>query len=428
MINSNTIIVKNDHLESGQKQQNSTAFLGIKGKNCATQEIRGLQAIQRQQIVDIETGEIINLVDKGKGLKLERTAQEYRALRFAMKAVVNRLFPHSETSKCCRARIPDKKVKILKDKVYQKAFYAGLRKCCSVWLCPVCAAKIAERRAAELQACIDQAKVLGWFVYLLTATTPHGIGDDLKIVLDRLLKAWHSVNRNRSGQFVKDILQIEGTIRALEVTHGDKNGFHPHLHVLVFSRLNLTPNALTTLYRPLWQDCCVKAGLPRPDDYHGLNVQSAEMAAAYVAKGMWGMPQEMTKGYQKTSKSEKGMTPWGFLMQVVENGSKRFERLFYVYAEAFKGKKQLSPSMGLYEKLGVKELSNEELTAIEEESASVLSEITDDQWRSVLFTKSEAPLLDLAERDPSQIKTFLEMLVCNYYKQAKKGNLQGVQA
>jgi len=255
---------------------------------------------------------------------------------------------------------------------------------------------------------------------LLTVTTPHGVGDDLKTVLNKLIKAWNSINRSRAGQSVKSQLKIEGTIRAAEVTHGDMNGFHPHFHVLVFTSLNMGSEVLEYFYRPLWQDCCVKAGLPRPSDQHGLRVHSAEKAAAYVAKGLWGLPQEMTKGHQKTAKSEKGMTPWGFLMEVLKTGSKRFERLFFIYAEAFKGKKQLTPSLGLYEKLGVLDLSDEELTAIEEESASVLSELTDDQWRAVLTARCESSLLDLAERDPTQIQTFLKMLQENYYKKLKE--------
>jgi len=399
-----------------------SALLGIKARNSASQETRGLQPFTTSQVVNEETGEITHFIDKGFGLKPVRSAQEYRADRFAMKSVVNRLFPQSSTAKCCRAKIPDSKVTILKDKVYQKAFYSGLRKCCSVWLCPICAAKIAERRSAFLQTCIDLATAKGWHVFLLTATTPHGIGDDLKIVLDKLIKAWNSINSNRPGKMVKATLQIEGTIRATEVTHGDKNGFHPHFHVLVFTSKSMSPDVLEYFYRPLWQDCCVKAGLPRPSDEHGLRVHSAEKAAAYVAKGMWGLPQEMTKGHQKTAKSEKGMTPWGFLMEVLQTGSKRFESLFFIYAQAFKGKKQLTPSTGLYKKLGVIDLSDEELTAIEEESAHSLAQLTDNQWRSVLAARCESSLLDLAERDSSQIPIFLSMLEQNYLKQWHERN------
>ena len=403
---------------NAQKDPISGVYLGIKGSNPASHERRGLQTIETNleihEFVDQETGEISSLVDKGQGLKPYRSPQECRADRFAMKSVVNRIFPHSETAKCCRAKIPSEKIKILKDKAHQKAFYSGLRKCCSVWLCPVCAAKIAERRSIFLQTCIDIALAKGWQVYLLTATTPHGIGDELKTVLNRLLKAWNSVNGNRPGKVVKETIQLEGTIRALEVTHGDNNGFHPHIHVLLFISSNYGPNYIESLFRPLWQDCCVKAGLPRPSDEHGLTVRDAQEAAKYVAKGLWGLPQEMTKGHQKTAKSEKGMTPWGFLMEVLQTGSKRFERLFFIYAEAFKGKKQLTISRGLCEKLGENNLSDQELTAIEEESALVLSELTDDQWRAVLFAKCESQLLDIAERDATQVTQFLNQLKANY--------------
>lgn len=406
--------------ERSEKVVFSGPFLGIKARNSASQETRGLQSFPTFQFVDEETGEITNLVDKGKGLKPVRSVQEYRADRFAMKAVVNRLFPHSSTAKCCRAKIPAKKVKVLKDKVHQKAFYAGLRKCSSVWICPICAAKIAERRSVFLQTCIDLATAKGWCVFLLTATTPHGVGDDLKTVLNKLIQSWNSINNNRPGKVVKATLQIEGTIRASEVTHGDINGFHPHFHVLVFTSKRMGPEVLEYFYRPLWQDCCVKAGLPCPSDEYGLRVHSADKAAAYVAKGLWGLPQEMTKGHQKTVKSDKGMTPWGFLMEVLQTGSKRFESLFFIYAEAFKGKKQLTPSIGLYKKLGVFDLSDQELTAIEEESALSLAELTDNQWRAVMVARCESSLLDLAERDPSQIQIFLNMLEINYFKQSKE--------
>jgi len=117
--------------------------------------------------------------------------------------------------------------------------------------------------------------------------------------------------------------------------------------------------------------------------------------------------------------SEKGKTPWGLLMEVLKTSSKRFESLFFIYAQAFKGKKQLTPSSGLYEKLGVFDLTDEELTAIEEESALSLAQLTDNQWRAVMVARCESSLLDLAERDPSQIQTFLKLLEINYFKQLK---------
>ena len=114
-----------------------------------------------------------------------------------------------------------------------KAFYTGLQICASVWACPVCAAKISERRRAELVAALAVARSMGMQVYLLTLTVPHGLGDDLKALLEQIHKAYSKTSSGRAGQNIRKLLGLRGTVRALETTYG-VNGFHPHLHILLF--------------------------------------------------------------------------------------------------------------------------------------------------------------------------------------------------
>ena len=52
------------------------------------------------------------------------------------------------------------------------AHYSGLQTCGSVWSCPICAAKITERRRLEVQDAINQHRQAGGEVQLLTLTTP----------------------------------------------------------------------------------------------------------------------------------------------------------------------------------------------------------------------------------------------------------------
>ncbi|WP_425530609.1 hypothetical protein, partial [Stenotrophomonas maltophilia] len=85
----------------------------------------------------------------------------------------------------------------------------------------------------------------------------------------------------------------------------------------------------------------------------------------------------------------------------------RSRKRFMVYIEAFKGRRQLYWSNGLKAKLGVGEVSDEELAHEQKEDATVLSELTDDQWRAVLWTKSEAALLQVAEDHPESMGDFL---------------------
>ena len=406
-----------------ENDQKSTVYLGINARTESALERRGLQRTKKPEIeinlvqeVDHETGEIITYQVTDKGKKIYKTPQQNRAERYALKSVVNAIFPKSRTAKCYRLKIPHQFVQILKAPDYNKAHYSGLTRCSSVWWCPLCAAKISERRRAELVAAVAVAKAMGWQVLLMTLTIPHGLGDDVKVILDQMLNAWRKMTTSRAGKALKAMLGIEGTIRSLEVTDGD-NGFHPHFHVLVFAQPTFTVNSFQSGYLPLWQDACVKAGLPRPSDERGLKVDDGAKADKYVTK--WGLEEEMTKGHTKVSKSKNGMTPWDLLRDVLKNDSERSRARFAIYATAFKGRRQLYWSNGLKARLGVTETTDEELNGIEEEHAAVLAELTDKDWQAVLWARCESSLLDMAEDTPKEIPAFLKALK-RHYRDEKK--------
>lgn len=352
--------------------------------------------------VDPETGE-----DLGERPIDPRSS---RAERYALKSVVNRLLPTSRTSKCMRWRVPKQELQIHKSNVHGRAFYSGLQVCASVWACPVCAAKISERRRADLVEAITTAKAQGLSVYLLTLTVPHGLGDDVRQVLDSMLAAWRKCTTSRAGSNVKKLIGLVGTVRALEVTHG-ANGFHPHLHVLLFLDGQLSPAAVQEAWRPLWQQACQRAGLPKPSDLHGCRVDDGSHAAAYASK--WGLESEMTKGHTKKGK-QGGRTPWDLLREVLSAGSDaaKCSALFRVYAEAFKGRRQLYWSNGLRALLELsQEATDEEIAAAQEDSSRVLAALTTEEWQAILATKSEAIVLNFAEDHPEALPVLLASLV-----------------
>lgn len=351
--------------------------------------------------VDQETGEILDAPADPK---------RHRAQRFALKSVVNRLLPTSRTSKCCRWRVPKQALQVHRSIEHGKAFYSGLQVCASVWACPVCAAKISERRRAELVTAVALAKSMGMHVKLLTLTVPHGLGDDLSTLLVQIRNAWRRTTTGRAGKDFRKLLGIKGTIRALEVTHG-QNGFHPHLHVLLFLEQDATNGCVQGLFTPIWQDACTKAGLPRPSDAHGCRVDDGSKAAAYASK--WGLESEMTKSHTKQGRNGS-RTPWDFLRAVLERseGWEQSAHLFRTYAAAFKGQRQLYWSNGLRALLGLgEEATDEEVAAVQEDNAHMLAELTDDQWRAILRTKSEALVLDMAEEHPEALPVLLASIL-----------------
>jgi hypothetical protein len=376
-----------------------SSHLGIYARTEASGVSRGIATnVQDKRIIEkinTETGEIITI------------QKNFRAERYALKSVVNRIFPKSKTSKCSRWIVPSQQVKILKNDEFKKAHYKGLERCASVWLCPLCSAKISERRRVELVSAIASAQMMGLQVFMMTLTIPHGIGDDVKLIKHKMLNAWRKMTTSRAGKDMRKLLNVQGTIRALEVTHG-QNGFHPHFHVLIFTSSTSTPQTFQSAFYPLWLDACIKSGLPAPSEARGLKVDDGSKAAHYASK--WGLEDEMTKGHTKTSKGEKGMTPWDFLRDILLTDSKRSEGLFRVYADTFKGSRQLYWSNGLKSKLAVSDITDDELVHIEQETSYELAELTPDQWRAVLKTRSEAALLDLAERSPDLIPEFIKAI------------------
>ena len=348
--------------------------------------------------VDVATGEILGFIDPMAG----------RVQRFIAQSVTRKLLPESRTNNCLRVRQGGKQIQVHKSIQYGTTSYSGLQTCGSVWICPVCAAKIAERRRAEIVAAMAAHKAAGGCVNMLTLTSPHQRSDDLRELLAMQSKALNSFWNDRQVKTVFKAMGVVGQIRALEVTHGRKsahnNGWHPHYHVLLFcgSGVDLSHQEgppvldwIITLYTR-WAACCVKAGLGKPSLKHGLKLDDGSRAAQYVSK--WGLEDEMTKGH--TKKALHGETPFDFLRAVLENPEdKQAAALFRHFAEVFKGKRQLHWSRGLKARFAIGEKNDEELAQEKEDDFAVLlGTITMEQWRDVLAAEGRGLVLSIAAR------------------------------
>ena len=396
--------------------------LGIVMKYSSPEAQQGLQADR----VNEDTGEIVT-----------RDSSIVRAERWALKSVVNRLLPGSQTARCMVFRAPIRNqglmpIEIHKGRKHGKAFYHGLMACGDVWNCPVCNAKISERRRQELIQALDEARKHGLSVHLVTLTIPHGIGDDINLLLSQLKKALKTMSsgkyslKNQAASF-GDGIKLAGFIRTLEVTYG-QNGFHPHFHILQFVepevisgyRYPVNSSVIEHLYRKTWKRACLKAGLSEPSDTHGVTVKDGSMAAQYVTK--WGLEDEMTKTISKQGK-RNGLTPWGLLRAILEGDGSvvdpvHAENIFRVYSAAFKGKHQLYWSVGLRKKLLPQNVELTDLELVEQaedERADLMSGITDEQWKVIRKFRKEADLLSAAEIGDTEqgrvsVKTLIDFI------------------
>ena len=226
----------------------------------------------------------------------------------------------------------------------QSAHYGNLMMCGSVWTCPVCAAKITEKRKAELGDALvahqDEYKY-----YMGTFTMSHKVGDKLSDLLGAVNDAFRKMKMGRAWLSIKARYGIVGYITALEVTYG-VNGWHVHKHTLfVCSRLLSGPE-VAQFQNELYQR--FDKGL-RKFGFHtsaayGVEVKQSDKRDQLEYLGKWGMASELTKALIKKGRAG-GLNPWQML-EAISLGADSYRPMFIEYANEFKGKRQLVWSDG----------------------------------------------------------------------------------
>jgi hypothetical protein len=371
------------------------------------------QAVFREEICQ-NTGEIqrVRYVSKRGQLVPEIVspfaAINARAARFSAQTSAGKLLADERTprgtqwrvSGCMRRKVAEQ-VSVLYSAAIKKAHFGGLMVCGSVWTCPPCAAKVSERRKNEVVQATDMHKKQGGGLYLVTLTCSHKRDDDLGAWLKKFAAAKVKMREWRGYKNLKRDMGYLGDIRALEVTYGDANGWHPHEHGLWLTVKPLTARLLESMRRELfvlWRRACVAVGLPPPNRARGVDVRFMESSAEYVTKfgrePRWGAGSEMTKQHTKSGgPGVARMTPFDLLRRYHDGSSdgshKRFGALFVQFAGAFFGKRQVIWSDGLKDLFGIEQQTDEEIALEESEDARELIRITGPQWKVVLHQKHD---------------------------------------
>lgn len=292
----------------------------------------------------------------------------------------------------------------------EKYSFGGLMRCGSVWVCPECASMITEYRRNELKVACENALAQGLQISMLTLTVPHYVKDSLESVLDGISAALRKLKNRKVFKKVAQEIGLVGNIRTLEATYG-ANGWHPHFHILLFTKSELNDQELNILQENLllqWQSACVSSGLPLPNN-HGLDLVNGAWAAAYVTK--WGIEEEMTKGHLKQGIKEGHVSPFG-LLELYDQGDKNAGRRFQEYAKVFKGKRQLVWSKGLREllKVGEQKSDDEIIKEVEKASIEVMKISYDDFLQILKYEKRAEFLCQICAQGKEAIRAFIDDL------------------
>lgn len=175
-------------------------------------------------------------LDKDQTAKRQAQRQTAWGLRSAQRHLVHGL--HRSLSCCGLGRVPipgmpgDPSAQLVLDHDNELADLVGLTRCASPWSCPVCAPKVAAARAIVLQPQVTSRLAGGWTAYLVTLTLRHGRADPLPNLLAGLVRAWQRTTSGRKWAELRAVGAPE-YVRGLDLTWSDKNGWHPHVHVML---------------------------------------------------------------------------------------------------------------------------------------------------------------------------------------------------
>ena len=368
--------------------------------------------------------------------------------------------PHESANFCChhvKARLKESGKGVTAG--WNPGVDAGLADaatCNDVWLCVICGKRIGEKRREELDGATKRwQKKKGGLLLISYTPGSHHKYQSLADVNGVYKKARKYLAADRRYKKLRAWLEVEHGIKAREQTVGEANGWHPNGHDLlftspegrVFSCPTLEKDALQKLIHdelsPIWLDCLVKAGLPRPAgkalehfDTYAVDVKIGyDGVAEYIAKWgkepekQWSLASEMARAASKTARGEH-YTPFGLLRDAVQcvrtirtmerdaerlgvpvdtaavdvllDQVERNRRWFTEYAAVFKGTRQLIYSDGAKAALGI---GQEEETAEGEEQVpkepyyKETLQTYDAEWHALRERRMIGRALDAAVKD-----------------------------
>jgi Replication protein len=262
-----------------------------------------------------------------------------------------------------------------------RAHFHGTIRCASPFICPPCSAQLRRDRARDVVSCVNWWRGEDGNVELLTLTLRHSLGDDLRELNRARQRAWRALTAGKPWKALAARIGLAHYVRGTDDTHG-RHGWHPHFHVLLFTRQPAGLRARARAVRDLrarWQRAVRKAlGNAHVPSWRGVDLRACR-SDEYVTK----LGLEVVSPETKRAR-RGGLTPWEIAGRTVA-GDGDAALLWSGYVRAMRGARQLTWSRGLRAAaaLGAAKSDQEIVDAIDNDApevhvASIPSEIWDD--------------------------------------------------
>lgn len=277
------------------------------------------------------------------------------------------------------------------------AGFSGLTTCGSVWVCPVCSAKILARRSVETGVLLLGWENQGGRLVLGTLTMRHHRGHGLAQEWDALQKAWKSVTSSKVWQKWKARTGSPGFVKVVEISYG-QNGWHVHIHFVLLVGPEVVEGDVAELAGwlfPKWQRALDRAGMSGAlnlgqDLRLADGLEAAEQFGEYLTKQTaYGtaesLGRELFGSWTKSARSwSRTVSHWSLAEGFFETGDLELLRLWHEVEVASHGRRQFSMAKGLRELMALGPEKSDEEIAQEEAGDRDLVQITRAGWAAVM--------------------------------------------
>lgn len=282
------------------------------------------------------------------------------------------------------------------------AGYAGLMACGSI-TCPHCGGKIAAARRDDINEAVElwRAKP-GRLVLMGTLTLRHNRRQSFDALADAVSSCWKAATNGRQWRKDRERHGIRGFVRVFETTRSWLNGWHVHVHFLLFvdGAFGVPAGLLDSMFYR-WAGKAVALGLDAPLlGVQDMRVVTGRDAAArlssYFVKDAAGVTHtldavqrehvgdEMSSHSSKQGRGPDSLAPMQ-LLDLAMTGDAYAADLWGEYELGMEGRRTVAWSRGFRDLLGMGAEPDEDEAAAVEDGASedAVVSFTRDQWRAL---------------------------------------------
>lgn len=276
--------------------------------------------------------------------------------------------------------------------VKTKASFHSLSHCHSAWSCPYCTPRRLAEFAFKTSCIIDHKYKHGYEAYMLTYTVPHH-HQPLAELMNQLKVLRHKVPNTAGGQDLHR-LGWGGSIISLEITYSLYNGWHPHLHQLIFIKKGAQDKLKAAIdrYRRFYVETYYREfGVP---DYEYCVDLFEKTQSVYLSVDQNGEPRRIESGDyicgwggdNEIAKMSNGKKKSAQVFDLLESDDPHDNALFMEYAWVVKGRGRVWFSHGIqqgvdFENAAIAKAQKKTCTVIE---AEVVASLPLSSWYEIL--------------------------------------------